>query len=165
MKKWGKRIILLAVLGALGYWGWTVLFPSPEKVIRKQLGELARTASFSSNEGLMAKGWNAALLAGFFTTDVQVTIDVPGSQHTITGRDELIQAALGVRQLVNSLKIDFPDIKVTVAPGKESAVVNLTARGKVAGQKEFYLQELRLRLIKFKRDWLINEIVTVRTLS
>src|ERR1035441_4250388 len=126
MKKWGKRIILLAVLGALGYWGWTVLFPSPEKVIRKQLGELARTASFSSNEGLMAKGWNAALLVGFFTTDGPVTIHVPGAQHTITGRDELIQAALGARQLVNSLTIDFPDIKVTVAPGKQFSCTTMT---------------------------------------
>jgi hypothetical protein len=165
MKEWFTRIILLAVLGALGYWGWSLLFPSPEKVIRKRLGELAREASFASNEGLMATAWNATLLAGFFTTDVEVTINVPGTQQTITGRDELLQAAMGARKVVSSLKIDFPDIKVVVAPGKESAVVNLTARGKVAGQKEAFIQELRLRLIKVKRDWLINEIVTVRTLS
>jgi hypothetical protein len=165
MKEWFKRLILLAALVAVGYWGWTVCFPSPEKVIRKRLVELAHTASFSPNEGVVAKGWNATLLAGFFTTDVQVTISIPGTEHSITGRDELIQAALGARQYVGSLKIDFPDINVVVAPGKEAAVVNLTARGKTAGQKDFYLQELRLRLIKIKRDWLINEIVTVRTLS
>ena len=32
--------------------------------------------------------------------------------------------------------------------GVPSAVVNLTARGKVPGQRDFYLQELRLRLTK-----------------
>ena len=126
---------------------------------------LAREAAFASNQGLMTQAWNATTLAGFFTAGVQVTIDVPGSQHSINGRDELLQAALAVRQMRESLKIDFPDIKVVVAPGQEAAVVNLTARGRVAGQRDFYLQELRLRLIKLKRDWLINEIVTVRTLS
>jgi len=152
MKEWFTRIVLLAALGALGYWAWSLVFPSPEKVIRRRLAELARTASFSANEGAIAKGWNVTLLADYFTLDVQVTIDV-------------LQAALGARQTVSSLKIDFPDIQVAVAPGKDSAVVNLTARGKVTGQKEFYLQELQLRLLKVKRDWLIDKIVTVRTLS
>jgi hypothetical protein len=165
MKEWFKRIILLALLGALGYWGWTLFFPSPEKEIRKQLKSLAQEASFAPNQGLMAQAWNATVLGSYFTPDVQVTINVPGTEHTINGRDDLLHAALGARQVVSSLKIEFPDIKVVVAPGKDAAVVNLTGRGKVSGQKDYYLQELRLRLIKVKRDWLINEIVTVRTLS
>jgi hypothetical protein len=165
MKEWFKRIILLALLVAVSYWSWTLFFPSPDKEIRKQLGALAKEASFAPNEGLVATAWNATLLGGFFTTDVAVTINVPGTEHTISGRDDLMQAALGARRVVGSLKIDFPDIKVVVAPSKEAAVVNLTARGKVAGQKEEFIQELRLRLIKVKRDWLINEIVTVKTLS
>ena len=37
MKEWFKRIILLAVLVAVGYWSWTLFFPSPAKAIRKQL--------------------------------------------------------------------------------------------------------------------------------
>ena len=37
------RIALLAALAALGIWLWTVLFPRPEKVIRRRLTELART--------------------------------------------------------------------------------------------------------------------------
>ena len=165
MNEWIKRIILLAVLGALGYWGWTVFHPSPEKQIRKQLNALAKEASFVPGQGLMAKAWQATVLGSYFTPEVQVTISVPGTEHSINGRDELLQAAMAVRQMRESLKVDFPDIKVVVAPGQEAAVVNLTARGKVAGERDYYLQELRLRLIKVKRDWLINEIVTVRTLS
>ena len=159
MKKWFARIILLAALGAVGYWGWTVCFPSPEKVIRKRLVELAKEASFSSNEGIMATAWNATLLGGFFTTDVQVTISVPGTEHSINGRDELLQAAMGARKVVSSLKIDFPDIKVAVAPDKQSAVVNVTARGKVVEQKEDYLQELRLRMIK-RANWISESCPT-----
>jgi hypothetical protein len=165
MNKWIFRIILAGVLIALGFWGWRVFFPSPEELIRKRLGELAKAASFSSDEGLVAKAFNASLLGGFFTPDVQVTVNVPGSQHTLNGRDELLQAAVGARSAVGSLSIQFPDIKVVVAPGQDTAVVNLTARGKVAGQRDSYLQELRLRMTKIKREWLINQIETVRTLS
>ncbi len=165
MKKWLFRLMVAGVLVALGFWGWHVLFPSPEKVIRKRLGELAKAASFSSKEGLLAKAWNANILGDYFTPDVQVTVDVPGTQHTLSGRDELLQAAVGARSAVGSLSIEFPDIKVVVAPGQDTAVVNLTARGKVAGQRDSYLQELKLRMIKIKRDWLINQIETVRTLS
>lgn len=165
MKEWFIRAILLAVLVALGFWGWQVFFPSPEKVIRKRLGELAKAASFSSKEGLLAEAWNASVLGEFFTPDVQVTVDVPGTQHTINGRDELLQAAAGARSAVSSVTIEFPDIKIVVSPDQDSAVVNLTAKGKVAGQSDFYLQELRLHLIRIKRDWLINQIETVKTLS
>jgi hypothetical protein len=165
MNKWLSRVILWGLLVALGYWGWQVFFPSPEKVICKRLGVLAKTASFSSNESLLAKGWNASVLGEFFTPDVEVTVDVPGTQHTITGRAELLEAAVGARSMVGSLSIEFPDIKVTLAPDKTSAVVNLTARGKVPGQRDFFLQELKVRMTKIKRDWLINQIETVKTLS
>ena len=49
------RFVLLAALMALGVWLWFVLFPSPEKIIRQRLTELARTASFSSGEGNLAR--------------------------------------------------------------------------------------------------------------
>jgi hypothetical protein len=165
MKEWSIRVILLAAFVALGFWGWHGFFPSPETVIRKRLDKLAKAASFSSQEGLLAKAWNASSLGEFFTLDVQVTMDVPGTQHIISGRDELLQAAVGARSTVSSLTIELPDIKVVVAPDKTSAVVNLTAIGKVSGQSETYLQEFRLRMVKVKSDWLINQIETVRTLS
>lgn len=165
MKQWWFRAILAGVLAALGFWGWRVFFPSPEQVIRKRLGDLAKTASFSSQEGLLAKAWNASALGEFFTLDVQVTVEVPGRQHTISGRDELLQAAVGARSEVSSLKIEFPDIKVTVAPDQNSAVVNVTAIGKVSGQPDLYVEELRVRMIRIKRDWLIDQIETVKTLS
>lgn len=165
MKEWTIRLLLLALLAAVGFWAWHMLFPNPEKVIRKRLGELAKAASFSSDQGLMTTAWNASSLAEFFTPDVEVTVDVPGSQHTFSGRDELLQAYVSARKVVQSLTIKFPDITVTVAPDKASAVVYLTAEARVAGEKDFFLQELRLRLIRVKRDWLIVRVETVKTLS
>jgi hypothetical protein len=165
MSKWLSRLILLGALIGFGYWGWHIFFPSPESVIRKRLGQLAKAASFSSNEGLIAKAYNASLLGEFFTPDVEVTVDVPGTQHTITGRGELMEAAVHARSAVSSLTVDFPDIAVQVSPDKASAVVNVTARGKVAGQRDTYIQELKMHLIKIKRDWLIDQVQTVKTLS
>jgi hypothetical protein len=165
MSKWLSRVILLGALIVFGVWGWHVFFPSAESVIRKRLNQLAKVASFSSNAGLIAKAYNASLLGEFFTSDVQVTVEVPGTQHTISGRDDLLQAAVGARSAVGGLTVDFPDINVNVAPDKSSAVVNLTARGKVPGQRDYYLQELRVRMVKIKRDWLIDQVQTVKTLS
>ncbi len=165
MKEWVIRGVLLAALVAVGILAWNILFPSPERIIRKRLNELAQTASFSAKEGLVAKAWNASLLSGFFTPDVEVTVEVPGRQQTLNGRDELLQAAAQARTMLTSLSIEFPDIKVTLAPDRTSATVNLTARGKVSSERDTYLQELRMRVIKVKREWLINQIETVRTLS
>jgi hypothetical protein len=67
MKGWLLRVILFVALAALGYWGWGVFFPSPEKVICKRLRTLARAASFSSGEGVLAQAWNATRLMDFFT--------------------------------------------------------------------------------------------------
>jgi hypothetical protein len=165
MKKWLFRVVMMGVLVALGYWGWRVFFPSQDELIRRRLGELAKAASFSPKEGLLATAWNASMLGEYFTPDVEVTVDVPGTQHTLSGRDELLQAAVSARSALGSLSIEFPDIKVVVAPGQDTAVVNLTARGKVAGQRESYVQEIRMRMIKIKREWLVNRIETVKTLS
>ena len=165
MKKWALRIILAGLLAALGLWGWRVFFPSPEIVIRKRMEALAKAASFSPQQGLLAQAWNASNLGEFFTLDVQVSLDVPGAQHTLSGRDELLQAAIGWRSQVSSLKIKFPDIKVVLAPDGDSAVVNVTAKAKASGESDFYLVELRLAMIRIKRDWLIKQIETVKTLS
>jgi hypothetical protein len=165
MMKWAVRVVVTGLLVAGAFWAWRVFFPNPEEVIRKQLHELAKAASTSSGEGLLAKAWNANSLAEYFTVDVEITLDVPGMQHSINGRGELMQAVAGARTEARSLKVTFPDIRVMVAPDGASAVVNLTAQGEVSGQKEIYIAELRLRMIKIKRDWLIQQVETVKTLS
>jgi hypothetical protein len=166
MKKWSLRIFLLAVLVGLGLWGWRAWFPGPEAVIRKRLTELARTASFSANEGALAKLANAQSLTAFCTPDVEITVDIPGhSTQTINGHDELLSAVAGARSAVHGLNVEFFDILVTVAPDQNSAEANLTAKGKVSGEKDFYVQELKFLLKKVEGQWLIFRVETVRTLS
>ena len=157
---------MLAALVALGVWMWTVLFPSPEKVIRKRLVGLANAASFSSDEGNLVRLAGAQSLGGFFSVDVQVDIDVPGHvQERLMSRQEIVQAAMAARSTVAALKVKFPDINITVAPDKQSAVADLTVEARVSGQPDLIVQEMKFTLRKTDGKWLVTRVETVRTLS
>jgi len=161
-----SQIILLLALAGLGVWLWVTLFPNPVRVIRKHLSELARAASFSGKEGLLAKAFNSEQFGSFFDNDVEVVVDVPGhSQQTFNGRAELVQAALAVRSGLGSLTVEFLDINVTLSPDKQSAEVDLTGKARIAGEREFFVQELKFTLKKIGREWLIKKVETVKTLS
>src|SRR5579872_1722655 len=128
MRVWLARLALVTAIGAAGFWAWQFLFPSPEHVIRKRLGELAAAASIAPNEGALAKLAKTQKLIGFFTSDVQITVDVPGrSLQTFNGRDEIQQAALGARGLLSTLKVQFLDVFVSVVSDKQSGQAHLTA--------------------------------------
>jgi hypothetical protein len=91
---------------------------------------------------------------------------VPGHvQHHILGRGEITQAALGVRSAVGGLKVQFPDINVTVAPDKQSAEADLTVEVNISSERERIVQEMKFTLQKTDGKWLITRIETVRTLS
>src|ERR1043166_5490890 len=127
MKRWVWRALLAVGFLALGIWAWLVIFPSPERVIRKRLTELARAATVSGNESQLAALLNSQKVAGFFTGDIEINVDVPGSsQQVLNGRDQLAQQAMVLRSAVGSMQVEFYDIIVTVAPEKSTAEANLT---------------------------------------
>ena len=166
MKKWLGRLVLVAVLAGLGFWGWRVLFPPPEKVIRKRLNELARTASFSGTEGALVKVAKAQAVTAFCTPDVEIMVDVPGYPYEeIHGTAELLQLAAAVRSYREGLDVQFYDIVVNVAPDQNSAVAELTAKGDVPHDRDFNVQELRFKLKKLDGKWLISHAETVHTLT
>lgn len=161
-----SRILASLALLALALWLWSVLFPGPEKIIRKRLAAVAEAASFGANEGPLSTAGNAAKLASYFSLDAQVTLDTPGQgQYSLNGRDEIQQAALGARSAIGSLAVQFVDVNMTFAEDKESATVDLTARGKVRGESNYYVQEMKFILKKIDRQWLIVRAETVKTLS
>lgn len=163
--KW-SRLFLLAVVVVLGAWAWMALHPSPERRIRRQLEGIARAASFGPNQGNLAKLAGAQSLADFFSTNVEVHIDVPGhAGQRLVGREEIQQAALASRASVQSLTVTFPDITVIVNADQESAVADLTLQARVAGEQEMIVQEMKVTLRKINGQWLIIKVETVRTLS
>jgi hypothetical protein len=160
------RLLLLAAALALGVWLWTVLFPAPEKVIRQRLIKLARTVSFSGNESQIMRLAGARNLAGFFSTNIEINIDVPGRvHHGFMGREEITQAALAARSGTGSLTVKFPDIEVTVAPDRQSAVADLTLEANIPGEPNPIVQEMKFTWQKTDGEWLITRVETVHTFT
>jgi len=158
------RLILVVALLALGVWLWTVLCPGPERIIRKRLAQVARAASFGPNEGTLSRLANVAQLAGYFSADIEVKIEALGrGQHTFSGRDEITQAALAARSAAGALNVEFLDVGMTMAPDRQSAVADLTAKAAVPGQKDFEVQEMKFVLKKINGEWLITRAETVKT--
>jgi hypothetical protein len=165
MKRWFVRLAWLALLAAAVFWGWGYFFPNPEHVIRKELVQLARVASIAPNEATLTRLSKTQKLLGFFADDAQISLDVPGrSIRTFRGHEDLQQVALGARSMLNSLKVDFVDVAVTVAPDKLSAVADLTATASLPGEKIPEVQELEFHFKKMDRDWLIQRVDFVKTL-
>lgn len=164
--KMAWRILLLVILAALGVWLWTILFPSPEKIVRRQLAKLAGDVSFSQNENNLVKIADAQSVADFFSSNVVVDINVPGhEEQTIAGRDQITQAALLSRQQAASLEVKFPDVNVTVAADKQSATADVTVQATVSGEANAVIQEVKFTFEKIGGQWLISKVETVRTLS
>jgi len=159
------RLILLLILVALGFLVWSFLFPNPQKVIRNRLNRVVKLASFSANDGNISRGIAIQTLGTYFSDDVEVKVDVPNYEtHTFNHREELMQAAMGARSVVSSIKADFPDIKVDLGPDNLSATADVTLRADINGEKNTVVQELKIFLKKTNGEWLIYRIDTVRTL-
>jgi acyl CoA:acetate/3-ketoacid CoA transferase alpha subunit len=160
------RIVLLAVLAALGVWLWTVLFPGPEKVIRQRLTELARTVSSSANESDLTRLAAARRVAGFFAATVELNVDLPElGQHNSMDREEITQLVLMGRSRAGGLRVKFPDINITVAPDQRSAVADLTVEANISGERDSVVREMKFTLRKTDGQWFITRVETVRTLT
>jgi len=165
MKDRFVRVVFLGTLCAGLFWSWHWLFPGPERVIRKQLSELAAAASITPNEAPLVKLAKAQQLCAFFANDATVTVDVPGrSVQTFNGREEIQQAAIGARAILNTLKVEFVDVNVAVGTDKKSAVAHLTATATLPGEKVPEVQELEIGFTNIDREWRINHAQTVKTL-
>jgi len=164
--KWLARILLVVLLAAAVFWVWNRFFPSAETAVRRQLQQDARLASFSQGESLISKGLAINSLMDGCTEDIEISVDIQGYQRqTVAGKEELRPAAMVVRGHLSSLKVEFLDMNVDVAPNKQTAVVNLTAKIRVPGEQEFFPQELKVTMKKVDGKWLIRKIETVKTLS
>ena len=163
MKLFVRLLLLLALLATV-FWAWRTFFPNPERIIRQRFQAIAKTASFG-RESELAKLDNSSRLAAFCTEDVFITVDVPGAAaRTINGRQEVLQTAMGARTLLSGLSVEFIDVNVDLAPDKSSATVNLTAKGRIPGDRDLMVQELKFSLTKTKGDWLVKRVETVKTL-
>ena len=164
--KMAARIILLAAAVALGWWLWIVFFPGAEKVILKKMSGLAATASFSANANSVSRAGKALDFIGYFSTDAQIIMDVPGlGAHTFSGRDEIREAGNGGLATLPGLKVSFLDTTVRVGPDRLAAEVSCTLRVTVGNDKDYGVQEMHFQFKKIDGAWLITRVETVKTLT
>ena len=152
-----KPVTLLALIAGLGYWAWTVFFPSPEEQIKTALMELAQAASFPSNEKNLARLGAINKVPTFFHTNAVVRIANDRYSGSLRGKQEIRQAVAGSRTVASSLKIELTDPKVTLK-SPSTATVLITATVYVDGDPTPQMQILRFEMIEGKRKWLVKEV-------
>ena len=166
MNRWFWRTVIAAALVVVAVWLYSVFFPSPERAIRARLAQLAKSASFGGNESPIAAMANSQRVAEFFMEDVEIRLDLPGRvAATLSGREELREKTMALRSIGGGVQVELLDINVALAPDKKSAEANLTFKGRIAGEKDLIVQELKMVLNKIEGDWRIKRVETVKTLS
>lgn len=160
------QLLLLAVLVGGAIWAWRVLFPGPEQVIRKHMAKLEKLASFSADEGNLAKVVNLDELLSLFASDVEIRVETQGFNPVrVSGKQELRERLKIVRFRLTSLKVQFLDVAVKLSGDRTSAEVETTGRVIQQGDENSIVQELRFHFVKSDRGWLISRVESVKTLT
>jgi hypothetical protein len=160
------RLVLLAAAAALGFWLWTVFFPSPEKAVLKKIASLATTATFSAGDGNITRANKASNFIGFFAPDAEISYAVIGyPASTLSGRDEIRETSVRVFTGLTALKVEFLDVSVRLGADKQTADVSCTVRVNAGDKKDYGVEEMHFHLKKVDGDWLIIRAETVKTLS
>lgn len=160
------QLVVVSVLTVAGILLWSYLFPSPQHIIRARLNNLAHVASFDSQQGILAGFIAAQDVGNFFSTNVEVDLDMPGNPAiTLTGRDQIVKTVLRTHATLNELKVDFPDLNITVGPDRNTATADLTIRAQIDGDGNSVAEEMKFTFHKIGAQWLITHIETVQVLS
>ena len=160
------RLVLLVTVVAIGFWCWTFLFPSPEKLVLKKIAGLASTATIGASDGNITRATKVSNLIGYFAVDAEIHFDVTGYPvRTLSGRDEIREAAAGGFTTLTTLNVQFLDVTVRIGADKLTADVSCTAKVNAGDSKDFGVQEMHFQLKKIDGDWLITKVETVKTLS
>lgn len=160
------RIGLLIAMAALGGWLWTLFFPGPEKIVRRQMSHLAKTVTFTAQDSPIARAAKAQKLVGFFSQDAKIFLDWTGyGERTISGREEIREDATVGFASISALAVDFLDVTINVADDKKSAEARCTAKLRIGDNKSYDVQEMRFQFMKIEGAWLITKAETIRTLS
>ena len=163
--KLASRLVLLAVLGAIGFWLWTVLFPSPEKIVLKKITGLAATATITAADSNIIRAAKASNVASLFSNEAEIAVDIAEMPaRTLSGREEIRETALAGFASVPSLRVEFMDATAQVGADRQSAEVTCTAQVSTGDNKDFAIQALHFQFKKIDGNWLITRAETVKAL-
>ena len=160
------RLGLLAAAVAVGFWLWTILFPSAEKVIHQRMTALAQTVTFDAQANNISRATKALNFIGYFSRDAEIYVDLPGlGTHTFTGRDEIRETANSGFATIPGLKTSFLDQTIRVGADQQTAEVACTVRVLLGGDKDSGFEEMHFQWVKTDGVWLIRRAETVKTLK
>ncbi len=167
MRRAFQIVLLLAALG-VGALLWKAVFPSDEARILRLLKDLADDATLPAGEGNIGRIRRIERLTSALTPDIAIRVTPFGSRSVeISGRDEVMQAAMAARGAATSIKVEFLDIVVSSidrAGGAADAV--LTAKIQAGTDQDFGIQPLKISLRKEKEfGWRIARIESTRILN
>ena len=160
-----RHIVLVAVLCA-GLWlGWTWLFPSDEAQIAALLERIADGVSSGASEGDVGRLARAASLRDEFAPDVLVDAGPPFQR--LQGREAIIGAAARASGRVRNLDVSFPDVSIVVAPDRQSASAVVTAEARFDDESGRVLdaRELDIGFLRPDGTWMISAVTVVRPLQ
>lgn len=152
-----QQLLAIVIVAALGFWGYTIFFPSPEKVIKETLQRLADTASFTSQEKPLARLGAINAIPSFFQTNAVLRISNPRYGRSLEGRAAIREAVAGSRAAVQSLQITLTDPQITVTSSEMASLV-VTATVFIDQDPNPSLQILKMKLQRQGRKWLITYV-------
>ncbi len=167
MRRVFQIVLVLVVLGA-GAWLWKTVFPSDQARILSLLKALANDATLPAGEGNFGRIRRIERLTSSLSPDVAILVAPFGGRSVeISGRDEVMQAAMAARGAATSIKVEFLDIVVTsIDPSAGAADAVLTAKIQAGTDRDFGIQPLKVSLRKDKEfGWRISRIESTRILN
>jgi hypothetical protein len=162
--------LLLLALIALGTAAflWFRIDPRAREIrhIQERLQALAKDVSFQGQESLLQRLSYAQGVVKYFADPAEFDVVVNNQELLgIRTRAQLEEMAAAARAAVSGLKVEFLDIHVELETPPTDATAHLTARIQAAGDQDYTVQELRLRLVKDAGDWLVRRVEPLRTME
>ena len=157
-----KPIITFLAAAAIFFGIYYLLFPPVEKVIKGRLEKLAKAISARPSGNISAMA-NVNKIGSFFHPNVSITVQGFGQDFaSVQGRGELQQMAIGARQRIGAVSVEFYNVQVTPGPDKTNATASATALVKINDDPNAIVQEVQVQFEKAGRDWLIRSVVPTK---
>ena len=161
-----KKIIIIAVIVAVGVWAVAYFFPSEEKKIKKQFRLLAEWVSKDPGENTLTTVYKIKHIGTLFDTMCEFKVPVYSFSGNYTP-DEISGYAAQGRLVSSQLYLKFYDLDISF-PEEGSAKVTLTARltGKLnVGDSIDETHEVESILKKVEKKWLFSKVEVIEVLK
>ena len=164
-----KKALALAgaavVLGALGYFGYRLVWPTQEDRLRATIDETARIATTPRQEGDLPRLVRIQRLRDYLLEDLLVEVE----DGPVMGGREAIVGALAQASATGPVQVRFTDVAVTITAEEREASVRATIEiehaDPRAGGAGLDAREVEMRWVRPDASWLLQRAKVVRPLK